>query len=41
MRIEKDGIGELEIPKTKYYGIHTQRAIDNFYLKNGKKQIQN
>jgi aspartate ammonia-lyase len=37
MRIEKDGIGELEIPKTRYYGIHTQRAAENFYLKNGKK----
>ncbi len=37
MRIEKDGIGELEIPKNRYYGIHTQRAIENFYIKNGRK----
>jgi aspartate ammonia-lyase len=37
MRIEKDGIGELEIPKNSYYGVHTQRAIENFYIKNGKK----
>lgn len=37
MRIEKDGIGELEIPKNRYYGVHTQRAIENFYIKNGRK----
>ena len=30
MRIEKDGLGEKEIPDNAYYGIHTQRAIENF-----------
>lgn len=30
MRIEEDGLGEKEIPDTAYYGIHTQRAIENF-----------
>jgi len=30
MRIEKDFIGELEIPKNALYGIHSQRAVNNF-----------
>jgi aspartate ammonia-lyase len=30
MRIEKDSIGEKEIPATAYYGIQTLRAIENF-----------
>jgi aspartate ammonia-lyase len=30
MRIEKDMLGEKEIPDDKYYGIHTQRALENF-----------
>ena len=29
-RIESDFLGELKIPSEAYYGIHTQRAIDNF-----------
>jgi len=29
-RIESDLLGELKIPSEAYYGIHTQRAIDNF-----------
>jgi fumarate hydratase class II len=32
MRIEKDGIGELEVPENVYWGINTQRAIQNFQL---------
>lgn len=35
-RIEKDLIGELPIPKDAYYGINTQRAINNFDI-SGKK----
>lgn len=31
-RIEKDLLGEMEIPKNAYYGIHTQRAINNFNI---------
>lgn len=31
-RIEKDLLGELNIPKNAYWGIHTQRAIDNFRI---------
>ncbi|MGI6424299.1 MAG: aspartate ammonia-lyase [Tepidanaerobacteraceae bacterium] len=29
-RIEKDLLGEKEIPKEAYYGIQTQRALENF-----------
>ena len=29
-RIESDFLGELKIPSDAYYGIHTQRAVDNF-----------
>ncbi|HEY8910104.1 MAG TPA: aspartate ammonia-lyase [Desulfosporosinus sp.] len=32
VRIEKDYIGEREISDTKYYGINTQRAQENFNL---------
>lgn len=29
-RIEKDSLGEVQVPKDAYYGAQTQRAIDNF-----------
>jgi len=29
-RIEKDSIGELKIPETADYAIHTARAVENF-----------
>ena len=29
-RIEKDLLGELKVPTDAYWGIHTQRAINNF-----------
>ena len=32
IRIEKDQLGEMNIPKEAYYGIHTARAIENFRL---------
>ena len=35
-RIEKDVLGELEIPSNVYWGINTQRAIENFQI-SGKK----
>jgi aspartate ammonia-lyase len=31
-RIEKDLLGELAIPQDAYWGIHTQRAINNFHI---------
>ena len=30
MRVEHDCIGALEVPQDVYWGIHTQRAIENF-----------
>ncbi len=30
MRIEQDQLGQIELPITTYYGIHTKRALDNF-----------
>jgi aspartate ammonia-lyase len=30
MRVEKDMIGEREVPDEMYYGIHTLRALENF-----------
>lgn len=32
LRIEKDGLGELSIPDDKYWGIHTERALNNFNI---------
>lgn len=29
-RIERDTLGELAVPEEAYYGIHTQRALENF-----------
>lgn len=40
MRIEKDFIGEKEIADEHYYGIHTQRATENFNLKYRKTNIE-
>jgi len=30
MRIEKDSLGEVEVPEQAYYGAQTQRALNNF-----------
>jgi aspartate ammonia-lyase len=30
VRIEKDSLGEKEVPATAYYGVQTQRAVENF-----------
>ncbi|MEK9602687.1 MAG: hypothetical protein VW015_04390, partial [Pontimonas sp.] len=30
MRLEKDSLGELEVPADAYWGIHTARALVNF-----------
>ena len=29
-RTEKDPIGELAVPAAAYYGVQTQRAVENF-----------
>lgn len=38
-RIEKDVLGELEVPKDVYWGINTQRAVQNFKI-SGKTMPQ-
>ena len=35
-RIEKDALGEMEIPAESYYGIHTRRAMLNFPLSDSR-----
>ncbi len=35
-RIEHDLLGEMEINNDLYYGIHTQRAVQNFQISNSK-----
>lgn len=35
-RLESDLLGELQVPKDAYYGIQTQRAVDNFYITGNK-----
>ncbi len=32
MRIEKDSLGNLRVPEKVYYGIQTQRAVNNFKI---------
>jgi fumarate hydratase class II len=34
MRIERDSMGEVEVPTDAYYGASTQRAVDNFPISN-------
>jgi fumarate hydratase class II len=31
-RSEKDSLGEVQVPAAAYYGVQTQRAIDNFHI---------
>ena len=35
-RIEKDNLGEKKIPAERYWGVHTQRAVENFQLSGEK-----
>ncbi|MEZ6109295.1 MAG: lyase family protein, partial [Pirellulaceae bacterium] len=30
MRVERDSMGEVQVPKDAYYGAQTQRAVENF-----------
>ena len=34
MRIERDSMGEVEVPADAYYGASTQRAVENFPISN-------
>lgn len=38
VRIEEDLLGTKEVPANAYYGIHTQRAIENFHISRDKIQ---
>lgn len=31
-RLEHDSLGDMEIPAAAYFGIQTQRALDNFHI---------
>lgn len=35
-RVESDLLGELQVPKEAYYGVQTQRAINNYKISNTK-----
>jgi len=35
-RVEKDFLGDLNVPENVYWGIHTQRAVNNFRLSSQK-----
>ncbi|ATA92281.1 aspartate ammonia-lyase [Capnocytophaga canimorsus] len=35
-RVESDLLGDLQVPATAYYGVQTQRAVDNFYISGSK-----
>ena len=35
-RIEKDSMGELQVPANKYYGAQTQRSLNNFKINDEK-----
>ena len=37
-RIEKDSIGEKQIPEEAYYGVNTVRALENFKSISVKKE---
>ena len=36
IRIDEDLLGTREVPADAYYGVHTLRAIENFYISNNK-----
>ncbi|MFQ9997449.1 MAG: aspartate ammonia-lyase, partial [Hoylesella buccalis] len=35
-RVESDLLGELQVPADAYYGVQTQRAINNYRISNTK-----
>jgi aspartate ammonia-lyase len=39
-RTEEDSLGQLEVPFTAYYGIQTQRAIDNYPISGFRAHVQ-
>ena len=39
-RIEKDSVGEINVPSDKFWGAQTQRSIQNFQIGNDKVPIE-
>ena len=39
-RVERDSLGEVEVPQNKYWGAQTQRAFGNFKVGNEKMPIE-
>ena len=39
MRIERDSMGEMQVPDNAYYGAQTQRAFENFPVSDLKLPI--
>ena len=35
-RVESDLLGELQVPKDAYYGVQTQRALNNYHISTTK-----
>ena len=35
-RIERDSIGQVKVPKQKYWGAQTQRSLENFKIGSDK-----
>ena len=40
MRVEKDTMGSVEVPKNAYYGAQTQRASENFVVSDDKIHLE-
>src|SRR5687768_13710294 len=38
-RVEKDPLGELEVPADAYFGVQTQRAINNFPISGRRPDV--
>jgi fumarate hydratase class II len=39
-RIEKDSIGEIQVPAHRYWGAQTQRSLENFKIGNQRMPIE-
>ena len=40
MRVEKDSMGNVEVPKNAYYGAQTKRASENFIVSDDKIHLE-
>ncbi len=39
-RIEKDTMGEVQVPADKYWGAQTQRSLENFKIGDGRMPLE-